>query len=84
MSILLKAHRKAKKKHPDAIVFLKIGLFIETFDEDAITTGEIAKIYTHDYQDHAVCGFPISCADKYIQKLEDAGYRVVVIDPRNH
>lgn len=74
-----------KERHPDAIVFFRLGDFYEMFFEDAVTAAELLDLTltTRDKgKEDAVpmCGVPHHSARNYIGRLVDAGHRVVICE----
>ncbi|MBI3165143.1 MAG: hypothetical protein HYZ24_10710, partial [Chloroflexi bacterium] len=68
-----------KKKHPDAILFFRLGDFYETFDEDAeITARELDIVLTSRPVGGGVrvplAGIPYHAVDNYLARLIEKGY----------
>ena len=82
----------AKRQHPDAIVFFRMGDFYEMFYEDALTAARALELtLTSRSKDSTggaipMCGIPFHAADGYIARLVKKGFRVAVCeqmeDPR--
>ncbi len=80
-----KQYLELKKKHPDAILFFRMGDFYETFYEDAKIASKILDIAltTRDRNSPnpiPMAGVPYHSADKYIQKLVQAWYKVAIAE----
>jgi DNA mismatch repair protein MutS len=80
-----------KDRHPDAIVFFRLGDFYEMFFEDAITAARLLDLTltTRDKgKEDAVpmCGVPHHAARGYVARLVELGHKVVIAeqveDPR--
>ncbi|HHX63702.1 MAG TPA: DNA mismatch repair protein MutS, partial [Chloroflexi bacterium] len=74
-----------KKRHPDAIVFFRLGDFYETFDEDAeIVARELDIVLTSRNvakgQRVPMAGVPYHAAEGYIARLISKGYRVAICE----
>jgi DNA mismatch repair protein MutS len=74
-----------KKKHPDAILFFRLGDFYETFDEDAeITARELDIVLTSRPVGGGVrvplAGIPYHAVDNYLARLIEKGYHVAICD----
>lgn len=74
-----------KAKHPDAILFFRMGDFYEMFFEDAVLASkelEIALTARNKAKEDSIpmCGVPYHSASTYIQKLLDKGYKVAVCE----
>ena len=79
---VLQTYKELKVKHPNAIVFLRLGDFYETFDTDAQIAADDADliVLTRNLSGGRVkmCGFPYHMADRYITRLVKAGHRVAI------
>ena len=74
-----------KKKHPDAILFFRLGDFYETFDEDAeITARELDIVLTSRPIGGGVrvplAGIPYHAVDNYLARLIEKGYHVAICE----
>ena len=74
-----------KERHPDAIVFFRLGDFYEMFFDDAVVAARQLDLTltTRDKgKEDAVpmCGVPHHSARGYIAKLVEAGHRVVICE----
>ncbi len=74
-----------KKKHPDAILFFRLGDFYETFDEDAeITARELDIVLTSRPVGGGVrvplAGIPYHAVENYLARLIQKGYHVAVCE----
>jgi DNA mismatch repair protein MutS len=74
-----------KRRHPDAIVFFRLGDFYETFDEDAqVASRELNVVLTSRNvakgQRIPMAGVPFHAAESYIAKLITKGYKVAICE----
>ena len=74
-----------KQRHPDTIVFFRLGDFYETFDEDARITArelEITLTSREMGKGHRVplAGIPHHALDSYLGKLINKGYKVAICE----
>jgi DNA mismatch repair protein MutS len=74
-----------KARHPDALLFFRMGDFYELFFDDAITAGrELGITQTHRGQHNGqpipMAGVPHHAAEGYLSRLIKAGYRVAVCE----
>ncbi|OYW43667.1 MAG: DNA mismatch repair protein MutS [Rhodobacterales bacterium 12-64-8] len=74
-----------KARHPDAMLFFRMGDFYELFFEDAITAGQVLGITQthrgqHNGQPIPMAGVPYHAAEGYLSRLIKAGYRVAVCE----
>ena len=80
-----------KARHPDAILFFRLGDFYETFDEDAkLVAGELGIQLTSKPMGGGLrsplAGVPVRSVDQHLARLVEAGHRVAICeqleDPR--
>jgi len=74
-----------KRRHPDAIVFFRLGDFYETFDDDAqLVANELDVVLTSRNvakgQRVPMAGVPHHAADSYIAKLISRGLKVAICE----
>ena len=82
---MLKQFHAFKDKHPDCILFFRLGDFYEMFFEDAkIASRVLEVVLTSRGKGQAekvpMCGFPHHAAQNYIAKLIKAGYKVAICE----
>ena len=75
----------AKARHPDALIFFRMGDFYELFFDDARQAAEAIGITLtyrgkHGGQDIPMAGVPAHAAEGYLAKLIRAGFRVAVCE----
>ena len=88
----MRQYLEAKRQHPDALLFFRMGDFYELFYEDAVTAAEALELtLTSRSKDRGgreipMCGVPWHAADTYLARLVRKGFRVAVCeqveDPR--
>lgn len=74
-----------KRKHPNEILFFRLGDFYETFDQDAETVSrELDIVLTSRPVGNGVrvplAGIPYHAAENYIAKLIQKGYHVAICE----
>ncbi len=74
-----------KDKHPDAVLFFRLGDFYEMFFEDAVVGARLLDLtLTTRDKGHAdavpMCGVPHHAARGYIAKLTELGHKVVLCE----
>ena len=74
-----------KAKHPEALLFFRMGDFYELFFEDAAAASQalgiaLTKRGQHQGQDIPMCGVPHHAADAYLSKLIRSGFKVAVCE----
>ncbi len=73
----------AKRLHPDALLFFRMGDFYELFYEDAtIAARELQIQLTARDRERSVpmCGVPYHAAEGYLARLLRKGYRIAICD----
>ena len=82
----MKQYFEAKRQHPNAIVFFRMGDFFEMFYEDAVKVAAALELtLTSRSKDSAgadipMCGVPHHAADTYLNRLIKKGFRVAICD----
>ena len=79
----MKQFHAFKKKHPDCILFFRMGDFYETFYEDAKICSKICglALTSRDKgKQTPLAGVPYHAIDGYLKKMIQAGYRVAVCE----
>ncbi len=83
---LMKQFYAVKEKHPDKILFFRMGDFYEMFGDDAVKAAPILNIAltsrSHGSKTDRIplAGVPYHSAEKYLSKLMSAGEKVVVVE----
>jgi DNA mismatch repair protein MutS len=75
----------AKEKHPDALLFFRMGDFYELFFADAETAATALDIALTHRGEHAgapipMCGVPQHTAEMYLARLIRRGFRVAIVE----
>ena len=74
-----------KARHPDALLFFRMGDFYELFLEDAELAAPLLDI-TLTTRDKGkpdavpMCGVPVHSVDGYVKKLTELGHRVAICE----
>ncbi len=80
---LMRQYMAAKQKHPDALLFFRLGDFYELFYEDAKTAArELQITLTSRDKERAIpmCGVPHHAAQQYITRLLRLGHRIAICE----
>ena len=79
-----KQYMEIKQKHPQEILFFRLGDFYEMFFEDAaVVSRELGLTLTSrsgDVNKNPMCGVPYHAVDGYLAKLVAKGYRVAIAE----
>src|SRR5271155_125990 len=80
---LMRQFWAAKRLHPDALLFFRMGDFYELFFEDAtVASRELQIQLTARDKERTIpmCGVPYHAAEGYLSKLLRKGYRIAICD----
>ena len=82
---IMRLYQDLKAKHPDTILFIRIGDFYETFNADAeLVARELDIVLTSRSKSGdtriPLAGVPYHAVDGYIAKLIGKGYKVAICD----
>ena len=82
---LMQQWRDAKSRHPDALVFFRVGDFYEMFCEDAEEGARLLGLTLTSRNNGGaarvpLAGVPVRARDEYLQKLVRLGRRVAVCE----
>jgi DNA mismatch repair protein MutS len=74
-----------KRRHPDHLLFYRMGDFYELFFDDAVKASAALDITLtrrgkHEGQDIPMCGVPVHAADGYLARLIRHGFRVAICE----
>ncbi len=81
----MKQFRHFKAKHPDCILFFRMGDFYETFFDDAKTCSKVLGLTLTSRGKNGpdpvpLAGVPYHAVDGYLKKMLQAGFRVAVCE----
>lgn len=81
---MVRQYLEVKAKHPDSVLFFRLGDFYEMFFEDAVRAAEILQITLTARAKGSdripMCGVPYHSARRYIAKLVDSGLKVAICE----
>ncbi|MCA9564135.1 MAG: DNA mismatch repair protein MutS, partial [Myxococcales bacterium] len=85
MTPMLHQYFDAKEKHPDALLFFRMGDFYELFFEDAVVASEVLDITLTsrnkgEEDEIPMAGVPHHAAEGYIQRLVAEGHLVAICE----
>jgi DNA mismatch repair protein MutS len=82
--LILETYKQVKQAHPDKIVLMRVGDFVEALDGDARTIAKTLDIVlvSRKFGDKRVpmAGFPYFAAEAYIKRLVEAGHKVALAE----
>jgi len=79
----MKQYRQIKSRHPDCILFFRLGDFYEMFYEDAeIAARELELVLTTrgGRESAPMCGVPCHAVEGYLARLVSKGYKVAICE----
>src|ERR1051325_2583729 len=81
----MQQHAAAKRAHPDAIVFFRLGDFYEMFEDDALLCARLLDLTLTSRNkgkpdEVPMAGVPHHAAHGYIGKLLTLGYKVAICE----
>ena len=82
---MMAQYLEIKGRHPDALLFYRMGDFYEMFFDDAVAAAEaldiaLTKRGQHRGQDIPMCGVPVHSAESYLLALIRKGFRVAIAE----
>lgn len=82
---MLQQYMDAKEKHPDAVLFFRMGDFYECFFEDALLVADVLELtLTSRDKDSAnpipMAGVPHHSSEGYVRRLLEAGHSVAICE----
>jgi DNA mismatch repair protein MutS len=83
---LLDQYHQAKARHPDALLFFRLGDFYEMFHDDAaVAARELDIVLTsrptgRGKERVPLCGVPHHRLESYLSRLVDKGYKVAICE----
>jgi len=82
---LMRQYLTAKRAHPDALLFFRLGDFYELFLEDAVITAKALDLTLTSRNKNSddeipMCGVPHHAAAGYVQRLTEMGHRVAICE----
>ena len=85
MTPMLTQYLEIKKRHPDAILFYRMGDFYEMFFEDAVKAAPMLEVQLTSRDRNSpnpipMCGVPYHAVSGYLQKLLARGMKVAICE----
>jgi DNA mismatch repair protein MutS len=77
----MQQYARFKKRHPECVLFFRMGDFYEMFYDDAVTAHRALGItLTERTEGVPMAGVPYHAVDSYLRRMIEQGYRVAVCD----
>ena len=82
---MLRQYRELKRRHPDALLFFRLGDFYELFEEDARTAARELKLVLTSRRfsktmSLPMCGVPYRSVTSYVARLLEHGHKVAIAE----
>lgn len=80
---MMRQFNSIKKKHPDKLLFYRMGDFYEMFGDDAVVGSKVLQIALTSRDKNKtlpMCGVPYRAYEQYLNKLISAGYKVAICE----
>ena len=82
---LMTQYREIKARHPNAILFFRMGDFYEMFYEDAETAARALDLTLTSRNNGGasevpLAGIPVKAASEYLRRLVQQGFRVAICE----
>ena len=82
MNSLINIYNRIKEQHKDSVVFMLIGDFYETFNDDATILNKVCETIIISRMGIKIAGVPNRFMGQYVKMLVDAGYKVVIAEQK--
>ncbi|MBR1944171.1 MAG: DNA mismatch repair protein MutS [Alphaproteobacteria bacterium] len=77
---MMAQYKRLKDKHPECLLFYRLGDFYELFYDDAVIASKILGVVLTSRQDAPMCGIPCHAYETYLSKLVNSGYRIAICE----
>ncbi|MDP3543179.1 MAG: DNA mismatch repair protein MutS [Elusimicrobiota bacterium] len=77
---VMRQYQEIKARHPQSILFFRLGDFYEMFGHDAQDASQILGLVLTQRQGYPMCGVPFHNAQNYIARLLRAGRKVAIAE----
>lgn len=81
---LMQQWREVKTRHPDALIFIRVGDFFELFNEDAVEGSKLLDLTLTSRNNGGskapLAGIPAHALENYLRRLVALGKRVAICD----
>lgn len=73
-------YRAAKERHPDMMLFVRVGDYYELYDQDAQIAHEMFNLTLTTRNQKPTTAFPYYQLESYLQELLKQGQRAAILD----
>ena len=77
---MMEQYHAEKSKHPNELLFFRLGDFFEMFNDDAKRASAELNLTLTQRQGVPMCGVPAHAVETYLQRLVAKGFRVAIVD----
>lgn len=82
---MMAQYLEIKSRHPDELVFYRMGDFYELFFDDAVTASKalditLTKRGKNEGDDIPMCGVPFHAYENYLARLIKQGFKVAIVE----
>jgi DNA mismatch repair protein MutS len=77
---VMRQYEQLKARHPEAILFFRLGDFYEMFGPDAQAAAPLLGLVLTARQGVPMCGVPFHSSQSYVAKLLKAGHKVAIAE----
>jgi len=77
---VMRQYQELKAKHPQALMFFRLGDFYELFGDDARDASQILGLVLTQRQGVPMCGVPFHNAQNYLSRLLRAGRKIAIAE----
>ncbi|MDD5657904.1 MAG: DNA mismatch repair protein MutS, partial [Elusimicrobia bacterium] len=77
---VMRQYHELKARHPEAVLFFRLGDFYEMFGQDAQAAAPILGLVLTARQGVPMCGVPYHSSQSYVAKLLKAGRKVAIAE----
>jgi DNA mismatch repair protein MutS len=77
---MMRQYRSIKSRHPDSLLFFRLGDFYEMFEQDAVEASRLLDLTLTQRQGVPMCGVPYHAAQGYIGRLLKAGRKIAICE----
>ena len=77
---IIEKYNLNKNKYPKYIILIKVGIFYETYNEDAYILNNLFNYKIKEINNNKRLGFPTNSYDKVITKLKEFKINYIIIE----